>query len=336
MSQQLPPVTSASLDVFDATHLQPLHPNLERWRVQFNQLLASLPPEKIAATPISARQALAGITARFVTQGPALFRVADGELTSDNNKVLPLRLYQPVEQPKTLMLFVHGGGHMAGSIEVYDPICRRLAKASGCAVLAMDYPLAPENPWPAGIESVAELMQRLPEVIQSFDLSITLTISIVADSGGAAMAATLCLQQPKNIAGYPESLVLIYPSLDYRMQSDSIQQFSEGYFLTEERMRWYFDQYLQGKAEPLSISPQEMPVPKSFPRTLIMSAGYDPLRDEAGFFFEKLKHADIPVTGICYPQMLHAFFNLESLVPEVCDDAYSAISRFIAADLTNR
>ncbi len=330
-------VVITPLSAFSVEALKPLHPTLEHWRVQFNQLLASLTPEQKTATPEHARQALAGITTRFVPKGPELLRVENlvsplSCVSEHNVTELPLRLYQPVESPDTLMLFIHGGGHMAGSIDVYDPICRRLAQESGQVVLAMDYPLAPENPWPAGIESVAELMRLLPLVLEAFQLPPDIRVMMMGDSGGAAMAATLCLQQPKTLPGYPEALVLLYPSLDYRMQAGSIQQFSEGYFLTEERMRWYFDQYLQGKSDPLSISPLEMPVPAYFPRTLLMSAGYDPLRDEASYFFDKLVIAGVDVEGVCYEQMLHAFLNLELLVPEVCQEAYSAISRFIATD----
>ncbi|SEG00153.1 alpha/beta hydrolase fold domain-containing protein [Oceanospirillum linum] len=332
-------VVSTPLSAFSAETLKPLHPALEHWRIQFNQLLASLPPEQKTATPEAARQALAGITSRFVCAGPELYRVEGAVLGGDDltealQCPLPLMLYQAVEKPDALVLFVHGGGHVAGSIEVYDPICRRLAQESGQAVLAMDYPLAPANPWPAGIKSVAELMRLLPHVLDTFQLSPGIRVMMIGDSGGAAMAATLCLQQPKTLPGYPEALVLLYPSLDYRMQAGSIQQFSEGYFLTEERMRWYFDQYLQGRVEPLSVSPSAMPVPSHFPRTLLMSAGYDPLRDEAGFFFGKLINAGVDVDGVCYEQMLHAFLNLESLVPEACQDAYNAISRFLAAGRT--
>ncbi|WP_417596890.1 alpha/beta hydrolase [Oceanospirillum sp.] len=329
-------VVSTPLSAFSAEALKPLHSTLEHWRIQFNQLVASLPPEQKTATPERARQALAGITTRFVPKGPGLLRVENLVLTlscvSEHNvPELPLRLYQSVESPEALMLFIHGGGHMAGSVDVYDPICRRLAQESGQAVLAMDYPLAPENPWPAGIQSVAELMRLLPQVLETFQLPSDIRVMMMGDSGGAAMAATLCLQQPKTLPGYPEALVLLYPSLDYRMQAGSIQQFSEGYFLTEERIRWYFDQYLQGKADPLSVSPLAMPVPSHFPRTLLMSAGYDPLRDEAGLFFEKLANAGADVEGVCYEQMLHAFLNLESLVPDVCQEVYNAISRFLAA-----
>lgn len=336
-SHQGDSIIETALSDFSPDRLKPLHPNLEAWRQQFNALLASLPPEKKVATPETARQALAGITARFVPAGPDLFRVEDSILEPDGlaerpQLTLPLRLYQAVDKPHTLILFIHGGGHMAGSIEVYDPICRRLAGSSGQAILAMDYPLAPEHPWPAGIESLAELMARLPEVLDTLELPANIRVVMMGDSGGAAMAATLCLQQTDILRGYPEALILLYPSLDYRMLADSIQQFSEGYFLTEERMRWYFEQYLQGKADPLSISPLEMPVPAYFPKTLLMSAGYDPLRDEAGYFFQKLAEAGVNVEGVCYEQMLHAFLNLDSLVPETCQQAYKTISRFIAAD----
>ncbi|WP_086481041.1 alpha/beta hydrolase [Oceanospirillum sanctuarii] len=332
-----PEVIVTPMADFSPGSLSPLHPALENWRQQFNALLASLPPEKKAATPESARQALAGITARFVPAGPEILRMDDSVLEPDDlaerpQLPLPLRLYRAVDNPDSLMLFIHGGGHMAGSIEVYDPICRRLAENTGQAVLAMDYPLAPEHPWPAGIESVAELMARLPEVLDTFELPANIRVVMMGDSGGAAMAATLCLQQPEILRGYPKALVLLYPSLDYRMLADSIQQFSEGYFLTEERMRWYFEQYLQGKADPLTISPLEMPVPGHFPKTLLINAGYDPLRDEAGYFFGKLVEAGIEVEGVCYEQMLHAFLNLESLVPEACQEAYNATSRFTAAD----
>lgn len=316
-------VIATPVNTFDPQSLAPLHPSLDEWRLQFNALLASLPPDKQQPTPDLARQALAGLTARYVPAGPDLYRVQDAVF-----RELPLRLYQPAAYPERILIFIHGGGHMAGSIEVYDPICRRLADATGCAVLSLDYPLAPENPWPAGIESVAELMVGLPEILRRIGLPEGIAVSMVGDSGGAAMAATLCLQQAPELPGYPDDLVLIYPSLDYRMQSPSVWQFAEGYFLTVERMQWYFEQYLQGKADPLAISPQLMPVPDGFPRTLVISAGYDPLRDEAAAFLHKLTVAGVEAEGVCYQQMLHAFLNLESLVPEACQHLYQLCAHF--------
>jgi len=151
----------------------------------------------------------------------------------------------------------------------------------------------------------------------------------VGDSGGGAMAATVCLQSDTALTYALDKLVLIYPSLDYRMETESVKLFSEGYLLTAERMQWYFDNYLQGQADPLSISPLEMPLPDDFPEALIINAGFDPLRDEAELFKDKLVSAGLSAELSCYPDMLHAFLNLESMVPEVCDKVYREIADFL-------
>ncbi|MBB1485300.1 alpha/beta hydrolase [Oceanospirillum sediminis] len=310
-----------------------VHPNLEGWRVKFHQMLAELEVAGIQPTPETARQALAGLTQRYVTSGPEVLVVKDLEITTASHSI-PLRYYcdsesgegKPLNQ---LILFIHGGGHMAGSVEVYDPICRRLARHSYQPVLSIEYRLAPEHPWPAGIDDVRSVLDALPGLADELDFDPnTLKLSLVGDSGGGAMAATICLQPAPGVIR-PKKLVLIYPSLDYRMITPSVREFADGYMLTAERMRWYFDHYLQDRAEPLSISPLEMPLPESFPDTLVINAGFDPLRDEAALFHEKVSQSGFNSELLTYPGMLHAFLNLESMVPEVCDDAYKAMAGFL-------
>ncbi len=324
-----------------------VHPNLDAWRLQFHQLLAKLDAAGIQATPENARQALADLTARYVAPGPELARVEDLELSLPDRAV-PLRFYQPqqhqVEQTPTepgqsekgnltdLVLFVHGGGHMAGSVEVYDPICRRLAQTSKQAVLSIEYRLAPEHPWPCGIDDVRAVMTHLPALLDRLQLSLSdLNIHMIGDSGGGAMAATICLQPDYDLSFELQKLVLVYPSLDYRMETESVREFGDEYMLTADRMRWYFDNYLQEQADPLSISPLEMALPESFPDTLIVNAGFDPLRDEAELFKDKLVQGGFSAQLTCYDDMLHAFFNLESMVPEVCERAYCQIADFLTA-----
>lgn len=319
-----------------------VHPNLDAWRLQFHQLLAKLDAAGVQATPESARQALADLTARYVSPGPELIRVEDLELSLPDRGV-PLRFYQPdichaeqsqLEQSKLtdLVLFIHGGGHMAGSVEVYDPICRRLAQASKQAVLSIEYRLAPEYPWPCGIDDVRAVMTHLPMLLDRLQLSLSdLNIHMMGDSGGGAMAATICLQPDHDLSFELQKLVLVYPSLDYRMETESVCEFGDEYMLTADRMRWYFDNYLQGQADPLSISPLEMPLPESFPDTLIINAGFDPLRDEAELFKDKLVDGGFSAELACYDDMLHAFLNLESMVPEVCERAYRQIAGFLNA-----
>lgn len=309
-----------------------VHPNLDAWRLQFHQLLAKLDAAGIQATPENARQALADLTARYVTPGPELTRVEDLKLSLPDRAV-PLRFYQSsASAPKNLVLFVHGGGHMAGSVEVYDPICRRLAQTSKQAVLSIEYRLAPEHPWPCGIDDVRAVMTHLPALLDRLQLSLSdLNIHMMGDSGGGAMAATICLQPDHDLSFELQKLVLVYPSLDYRMETESVREFGDEYMLTADRMRWYFDNYLQEQTDPLSISPLEMALPESFPDTLIINAGFDPLRDEAELFKDKLVQGGFYVQLTCYDDMLHAFFNLESMVPEVCERAYCQIADFLTA-----
>ena len=319
-----------------------VHPNLDTWRLQFHQLLAKLDAAGIQATPESARQALADLTARYVTPGPELARVEDLALSLPDRSI-SLRFYQAKREqvdkeaegqakPTDLVLFVHGGGHMAGSIDVYDPICRRLAQASKQAVLSIEYRLAPEHPWPCGIDDVRAVMAHLPELLDRLQLPLAeLNVHMMGDSGGGAMVATICLQPDNDLGFELQKLVLVYPSLDYRMETDSVRLFGDEYMLTADRMRWYFDNYLQEQADPLSISPLEMSLPGAFPETLIINAGFDPLKDEAELFKVKLVEAGFSAQLACYDDMLHAFLNLESMVPEVCERAYCQIADFLNA-----
>lgn len=310
-----------------------VHPNLEGWRIKFHQMLVDLETSGIQATPETARQALAGLTQRYVSSGPEVLTVRELEIPGAGHTV-PVRYYSDVyldeiEKADHLILFVHGGGHMAGSVDVYDPICRRIARSSYLPVLSVEYRLSPEHPWPAGIHDVRDVLRAIPTLSEQLNLTEGAKVSLVGDSGGGAMVATICLQPEASWSVRLQNLVLIYPSLDYRMVTDSVREFANGYMLTAERMRWYFDHYLQGKAEPLSVSPLEMPVPEYFPRTLIMNAGFDPLRDEALLFHEKLKASGVSSELLTYPDMLHAFLNLESMVPEVCEKAYQAVADFL-------
>ncbi|OPX56373.1 hypothetical protein BTE48_04380 [Oceanospirillum multiglobuliferum] len=292
--------------------------------------MAELTTEAAKPTPESARQGLAAMTQHFVTDGPELHIVRDLLHKSVRDEI-PLRYYQAEETcPKSVLVFVHGGGHMAGSIEVYEPICRRLAAATKQAVLAIEYRLAPEHPWPSGLNDLQTIRAALPDLLVEFGLPADLPIHLMGDSGGGAMAATLCLQSSEADLPKIEKLVLLYPSLDYRMDTESVRLFAEGYLLTAERMRWYFEQYLQGRAEPASISPLNMVVPHDFPEVLIINAGFDPLRDEAVSFWQKLNEAGHSARLSTYADMLHAYLNLERMVPEACAETYQQIAGFLA------
>src|SRR5690554_2973903 len=128
-----------------------VHPNLRAWLDQLNPMVAEQKARGVEATPQMVRDSLAGLTTSFVTRAPELPLIRD-LLAETPEGTIPVRLYHPRPDTATpVMVFFHGGGHMAGSVAVYDPIARKLADATGMLVLSVDYRLAPETPYPGGL-----------------------------------------------------------------------------------------------------------------------------------------------------------------------------------------
>ena len=124
--------------------------------------------------------------------------------------------------------------------------------------------------------------------------------------------------------------MLIYPSLDYTLEHPSISGHGEGYLLEAERIRWYFNHYFASGEDRRTASPLHMPVPEGMPATLVITAGYCPLHDEGVAYARKLREAGVACELRDYPDMIHAYLNLEDLVPQACSDTYRAIGAFLS------
>lgn len=305
-------------------------PKLAPWLAAFNQQVAQLMANGFKPTAISAREALAFATAKNVSPGPALAWVND-ELIPGRDYTVPVRIYHPApQQALPVIVYFHGGGHMAGSVSVYDPICRRIAAASQHVVVSVEYRLAPENPYPAGLQDALAAAKGVWEALDRRQLSYQRTLTLAGDSGGGALAASI-----SHLAQFDASLavaaqVLLYPSLDYTMDQPSIEENGEGYFLTRARIGWYFDNYFQHAEDRRSASPLYGEFTAKLPRTLMISAGFDPLRDEAAAYLEKLQQAGVPHQHLYFDDMLHAILNLEALVEAECQTIYRTITEFLA------
>jgi acetyl esterase/lipase len=303
---------------------------LKPWLGQLNQLLAEQKAEGIEATPAMARDSLTGLTAAFVTRHPDIARVADMTIEAEGRSI-PVRLYDPTpEHFKPVCLFFHGGGHMAGSIDVYDPIARKLAHYSGQLVVSVDYRLAPESPYPDGLDDCLAVTQALWRALDEQGCLTTRVLSIVGDSGGGTFAATVCAR----VAGDPSvglaRQILIYPSLDYTLSYPSIRINGEGYLLDASRIRWYFNHYFQHHEDRRTASPLMAPIPENMPATLVITAGFCPLRDEGIAYADALKAAGVTCEHHNFADMIHAYLNLENLVPNACDNTYHLIADFLA------
>lgn len=306
-----------------------LDPALAVWLEEYNRELAELVAKGYKATSIGAREALANLTRQMVTPGPDIAWVND-DLVPGRDFTVPVRIYHP--DPKRalpVLAFFHGGGHMVGSVSVYDPICRRLAAASQHVVVAADYRLAPESPYPAGLQDAAVVAKGLWQALDARQLPYVRQLSLAGDSAGGALTSSL-----SGLGQYDASLrikrqVLIYPSVDYTLSQPSVDENGEGYLLTKARVAWYFDNYFQHAENRLQASPLHGGFSRKLPPTLLVSAGFDPLRDEAFLYADKLRAAEVEAEHMHLDDMVHAFLNLEAIVPEACRAVYQRIGAFL-------
>ncbi|WP_295797369.1 alpha/beta hydrolase [uncultured Microbulbifer sp.] len=307
--------------------MRQLDPKLAEWLEVVNAQVAQVKAAGFEPTPTNARESLANLTAMFVQPGPQM-AVTD-TLVKGGEYSVPVRIYQPAERsPGPAIIYCHGGGHMAGSVTVYDPICRRIAEACGRTLVSVEYRLAPENPYPAALNDLLSVVRNLGPTLERKKIEHDNRWILMGDSGGGALCASasrLLQHQPHNVVAQ----VLIYPSLDYTMQLSSIEENGEGYLLEKGKIRWYFENYLQREENPYQVSPLYGEFTAKLPATLVATAEFCPLRDEGKQYVEKARAAGAVAELLQFEDMVHAFMNLEDMVPRACDKLYRHIAEFV-------
>jgi acetyl esterase len=238
---------------------------------------------------------------------------------------IPARLYHP--QPGSLLpltVFFHGGGWVHGTLETHDRLAATLANEAQCAVLSVDYRLAPEHPFPAAYEDAiaAVTWAKANGARLGIDAG---RIALAGDSAGGNLAAAAA----RSLAGDPALChqLLFYPALDANCAARSFEADHPG-FLSSAQMRWYWDQYAaSGNRRDLADNPHASPaagaVSPDTPRATIVVAGNDPLHDEGASYAEKLRAAGVPVTLLSYLGAIHGFASMIGMVP-LADEAVSA------------
>jgi acetyl esterase len=219
------------------------------------------------------------------------------------------RLYQPPTAPGAGLVYLHGGGWVLGSVETHDPFCRLLSEAAGLTILSVDYRLAPEHPFPAGLDDTLAAFQWAAEHCAEWNCDAS-RLAIGGDSAGANLsaAATNRLCAATGPAA-PCAQLLLYPATDHPSAGHpSYVENGAGYGLDAERMHWFWRLYAPGlppdnpDAFPLR-NPQLPPLPPAF----VATAEYDPLRDEGIAYAAKLREAGVPVVHSHSPDMNHNF-----------------------------
>lgn len=223
-----------------------------------------------------------------------------------------------------VLVFFHGGGHTGGSIFSHDGVCHQLAHASGYAVIAIDYRLAPEHKFPAGVNDCLAAYDAV--VAQAATLRIDRNrIAVGGDSAGANLAAVVA-QQRKTAEHPPKFQLLWVPWVDMSKQTRSYELFDLGFFLEKPTMEWFTDNYLNDPSDALDsrVSPLLGDVECVCPAALLV-AGFDPLRDEGLAYGEKLKAAGVRTEVKLYENLVHPFINVAGCVPAAGDAFEDAV-----------
>lgn len=224
--------------------------------------------------------------------------------------------------PAPLLIYYHGGGWVIGDLDSHDDICRKLARDAKCNVIAVDYRLAPEHPAPAAVDDCIAATKWIFANATSLGIDPT-RIAIGGDSAGGNLSAIVAMHADVK----PVFQLLVYPATDMRMGQQSHKDNAQGYLLTADSMKWFIGHYLQGdekkKLDPM-VSPllsSEAALKKS-PPTLVITAEFDPLRDEGEEYAAKLASLGVPTSTVRFNGQIHAFFGMSELL----DDAAAAVA----------
>ncbi len=237
------------------------------------------------------------------------------------NGAIPLRLYRAEAgaAPAPVLVYFHGGGWTIGDLDTHDVLCRQLAQRSGCVVIAVDYRLGPEHRFPAAVQD-AEAATRWVQA-QAVALGVDARrLAVGGDSAGGNLAAvvSLLLRDGAGDAPAPRLQLLIYPATDMRAVAPSHTHNGQGYLLTRDTIDYFRAHYIDDPAlyADWRASPLLHPRLGGLPPTLVLTAGYDPLRDEGLQYADALSAAGVPTQYICFERQIHGFITMGKLLAE--------------------
>jgi acetyl esterase len=241
---------------------------------------------------------------------------ATRDIVVNADPTITARLYRPAAGRLPLLVYFHGGGWVVGSVALSDNFCRALANASGCAILSVEYRLAPEHRYPAAADDAYAATRWASEHAHELGVDPG-RLAVGGSSAGGNLAAVVSLMALEG-GGPRISLQWLHvPVIDHDFTRDSYRAHAKGRGLTRAGMEWFWDHYapdVARRAEPFA-SPIRAKDLRGLPQAIFVVAECDPLRDEGAAYAERLRQAGVPVTYIEYPGMVHAFMGWSSVVP---------------------
>ncbi len=276
-------------------------------------------PPSDGLSPESARDRLEGIMAELPTEEVAATHnyAIPGPATTERD--IPVRVYEPdAEPPYPLLVFFHGGGFTAGSLDTHDNICAALTNRADCLTVSVDYRLAPENPFPAAVEDAFAALQWADSYADKLNADPD-RIAVAGDSAGGNLAAAVTLVARDQGGPAITYQGLIYPGTASPVvhSLESHDENAVGYFLEMDTVEFYYHNYVQSPAHVRNAyaSPLLADDVGGLPPATVITAGFDPIRDEGIAYAEKLADAGVDVTHDHYPGAIHAFVSMPEAIP---------------------
>lgn len=266
-------------------------------------------------SPVEARQMTEQLAA-FGGEAEPVASVVDRTIPGPAGEI-PVRIYTPAgAEPFPVLLYFHGGGWVIGSPNTVHATCALLANRAGAVVVSVDYRLAPEHKFPAAAEDCYAATVWAAENARSFG-GDPRRIAVAGDSAGGNLAAVVSIMARDK--GYPELAyqVLIYPVTDHNFETPSYRENGTDYFLTTTMMQWFWNHYINGDADGSDwrASPVRVADASNLPPAFVITAEYDPLRDEGEAYAQKLAAAGNIVTVKRYLGQIHGFCTLLGAMP---------------------
>jgi acetyl esterase len=286
----------------------PLDPQAQAF---LDQMVSLGTPQLHTLSPEDARKAFDKLAQLSGLKSEAVAKVEDRLIPGPGGQI-PVRFYTPQGRaPFPLLVFFHGGGFAIGSVELYDEFCRAMTNAAGCIVISVDYRLAPQHKFPAAVEDCYAATKWVAANAKAIG-GDSACIAVGGDSAGGNLAAVVALMA-RDKGTVPLVLqLLMYPATDLAHDTLSAQENANDYFLTRDDMFWFRSLYLSSDADPNNpyASPLLAQDLHGLPPAVVITAEYDPLRDEGEAYAARLREAGVTTTCTRYNGMIHFFLSL--------------------------
>lgn len=263
-----------------------------------------------------ARQAMAATAA--LSANPEPVAKVENRTISGPAGEIPVRIYTPEgEGPLPVLVFFHGGGWVLCGLDTHDGTARRLCNHAHCIVISVDYRLAPEHPFPAPLDDCYAATCWAAENAPALGGDPT-RLAVGGDSAGGNLAAAVALMTRDRGGPVLAHQLMVYPVIDARCETQSFEDNKEGYFLSAQSMRWFWGHYLGDTGD--GANPYASPIRaedlSDLPPATVLTAEYDPLRDEGEAYAERLKAAGVECDLVRYDGVVHGFFGMHDVLPK--------------------